>query len=122
MRLTILLVLLQFARPATALSANRRGFVTESAAVAAAAFAAGSLPAFAEEAAAPAKAAKVSYGDFPVPETWGIGGKDYYADAALVVAHMEYATQVQRSFGACLFFMCPFEGSAFQGIGACVLG
>jgi hypothetical protein len=101
--LTILLALLQFARPATALSANRRGFITESAAVAAAAVAAGSLPAFAED-SAPAKAAKVSYGDFPVPETWGIGGKDYYADAALVVAHMEYATQVQRSFGACLLF------------------
>jgi len=89
----------QFARPATALSANRRGFVAESAVVAAAALAAGSRPAFADEVAAPAapaKAAKVSYGDFPVPETWGIGGKDYYADAALVVAHMEYATQMEK--------------------------
>ena len=73
--------------------------MSESAAAAgAAALLAGSTSAFADETAAaapPAKPAKASYGDFPVPTTWGIGGKDYYADAALVVSHMEYATQVR---------------------------
>ena len=38
----------------------------------------------------------MNYGDFPVPDKWGISGKDYYADASLVVKHMEYATQVTR--------------------------
>jgi hypothetical protein len=48
------------------------------------------------------KRQQVNYGDYPVPSTWGIGGKDYYSDAALVLKHMEYATQVQ------------FVGSVFQ--------
>mmetsp|Transcript_43620 Transcript_43620/g.88205 ORF Transcript_43620/g.88205 Transcript_43620/m.88205 type:complete len:197 (-) Transcript_43620:247-837(-) len=79
-------------------AASRRSFV-ESVAATGAVFAVTSLPAFADGAPAAAPAApaeKVKYGDFPVPDTWGIGGKDYYSDAARVVAHMEYATQMEK--------------------------
>ena len=101
-------LLLQFAR-GTALSAeDRRGFVADSAALAAAAAVVCASPTLADEgtAAPAAPPAKANYGVFPVPKDWGIGGKDYYVDAAKVVAHMEYATQVNR--GACIIaiFCC----------------
>jgi hypothetical protein len=54
-------------------------------------------PAIADENVVEAQATapeRPNYGTFPVPTEWGIGGKDYYADAARVVAHMQYATQV----------------------------
>eukprot|EP00619_Florenciella_sp_RCC1007_P007650 CAMPEP_0205914526 /NCGR_PEP_ID=MMETSP1325-20131115/7279_1 /ASSEMBLY_ACC=CAM_ASM_000708 /TAXON_ID=236786 /ORGANISM="Florenciella sp., Strain RCC1007" /LENGTH=181 /DNA_ID=CAMNT_0053281579 /DNA_START=35 /DNA_END=580 /DNA_ORIENTATION=+ len=55
----------------------------------------------AEVAPAPAPApppAKANYGTFPVPaaDEWGISGKDYYADAAKVTRHMQYATQMDK--------------------------
>mmetsp|Transcript_92438 Transcript_92438/g.264086 ORF Transcript_92438/g.264086 Transcript_92438/m.264086 type:complete len:208 (-) Transcript_92438:198-821(-) len=105
----------RFARATTAMTAapegSRRAFFGKASAAAVVGVVGTSFvqPSFADdevaEVAAPAPApapaappAKANYGTFPVPaaDEWGISGKDYYADAAKVTKHMQYATQMDK--------------------------
>ena len=86
-----------YVRRAAAISegCSRRSFTSNS--IGAISFAKIVKPAIADENVVEAQAIapeRPNYGTYPVPTEWGIGGKDYYADAARVVAHMQYATQV----------------------------